>query len=90
MSEHPPHDTDRAPAGSSREPHYLGQHEMIVYEAIATVRRPMGIGDLLATTGLEEDAVRAAMDRLTDLRMITEEDAGVVVGPNDWDVRGAR
>jgi predicted transcriptional regulator len=53
-----------------REPQVLGTEELIVYEAIATVRRPLETGDLAATTGLEEGTVRSAVDRLTEVEMV--------------------
>lgn len=90
MNGHMPRDAGTTPTGASREAQYLGRTELIVYEAIATVRRPMGVGDLVATTGLDEKAVRTALDRLAEFEMIAGEDGGVVIGPNDWDVRGAR
>jgi hypothetical protein len=78
------------PSAVKREPQVLGADELIVYEAIATVRGPMAPGDLIAATGLEETTVRAALDRLTELDMIVSNDEGVSIGPNDWDVRGAQ
>ena len=74
----------------TREPQVLTADEMIVYEGIATLRRPMGTEDLVATTGLAEDTVRAALGRLTDLGMIDHDSGRAVIGPNDWDVRGAQ
>ncbi len=74
----------------TREPQVLTTDEMIVYEGIATLRRPMGTEDLMATTGLGEDTVRAALGRLTDLGMIDDDSGRAVIGPNDWDVRGAQ
>jgi hypothetical protein len=78
------------PAAVRREPQVLGSEELIVYEAIATMRRPMETEDLIATTGLEEQVVRAAVDRLAELEMIVNGEGGATVGPNDWDVRGAQ
>jgi hypothetical protein len=78
------------PAPMRREPQVLGSEELIVYEAIATMRRPMETDDLIATTGLEEQIVRSAVDRLAELEMIVNGEGGATVGPNDWDVRGAR
>jgi DNA-binding IclR family transcriptional regulator len=68
----------------------MGSEELIVYEAIATRRRPMESGDLAATTGLDEETVRAALHRLTELEMIVSGEGGATIGPNDWDVRGAQ
>ncbi|MDN3358816.1 hypothetical protein [Actinomadura sp. DC4] len=82
--------TPGGPAPLRREPQVLGADEMIVYEAIATLRRPLGTGDLTATTGLDEDVVQAAVDRLTELEMVENGGDGVRIGQNDWDVRGAR
>lgn len=78
------------PSAMKRESQVLGADELIVYEAIATVRGPTAIGALIAVTGLEETTVRAALDRLTELGMIVSDDEGVSIGPNDWDVRGAQ
>jgi DNA-binding transcriptional regulator PaaX len=50
----------------------------------------METGDLIATTGLDEQVVRAAVDRLAELGTIVNGEGGAIVGPNDWDVRGAR
>lgn len=76
--------------GSVRDVQLLNRQDMIVYEGIATLRRPMETDDLIATTGLEEPAVRAAVDHLTRLGMIINDAHGASIGPNDWDVRGAR
>jgi predicted transcriptional regulator len=73
-----------------REPQILDSDELIVYEAIATVRGPTETGDLVAMTGLDEKTVRAALDRLTELEMIETGKGGASIGPNDWDVRGAQ
>lgn len=78
------------PSAMKREPQVLGADELIVYEAIATVRGPAAAGDLIAATGLEETTVRAALHRLTELEMIVSDEKGVGIGPNDWDVRGAQ
>jgi hypothetical protein len=86
MSDRASHD----PHTVRREPQVLGADELIVYEAIATLRRPLDSEELAAKTGLEEGTVRAALDRLTELEMIEIGEGGASVGPNDWDVRGAR
>lgn len=90
MSDRRPHDPDTDPATVKREPQVLGADELIVYEAIATLGRPVETGDLMATTGLEEETVRSAVDRLTELEMVVAGKNGTSIGPNDWDVRGAR
>jgi hypothetical protein len=82
--------TPNRPHTVRREPQVLGSEELIVYEAIATTRRPMETEDLTATTGLEEQIVRAAVDRLAELEMIVNGEGGATVGQNDWDVRGAQ
>jgi hypothetical protein len=82
--------TPNRPHTVRREPQVLGSEELIVYEAIATMRRPMETEDLIATTGLEEQIVRAAVDRLAELEMIVNGEGGATVGHHDWDVRGAR
>ena len=90
MSDRTPHKSKIDPAAVKREPQVLGSEELIVYEAIATLRRPLVTEDLTATTGLEEETVRAALDRLTELEMIVNGENGASIGPNDWDVRGAQ
>jgi hypothetical protein len=90
MSDRTPNRPHGDPASVRREPQVLGSEELIVYEAIATMRRPMETEDLIATTGLEEQIVRAAVDRLAELEMIVNGEGGATVGPNDWDVRGAK
>ncbi len=77
-------------AGAQREAQLMSRTEVIVYEAIATVRRPMSVSDLAATTGLEEATVRTALKHLAELGMTVEGRDGVGLGPNDWDVRGVR
>jgi predicted transcriptional regulator len=72
-----------------REPQVLEADELTVYEAIATLRRPLDTAELVTTTGLTEQTVRAAVDRLTDLEMIETGKDGAAVGPNNWDVRGS-
>jgi hypothetical protein len=90
MSDRTPDRPHGDPAAVRREPQVLGSEELIVYEAIATTRRPMETEDLIATTGLDEQIVRAAIDRLAELEMIVNGEGGATVGPNDWDVRGAQ
>jgi len=90
MSDGTPDEPNTDTAAVKREPQVLNADELIVYEAIATLRRPLETGELTATTGLEEDVVRAAVDRLTELDMIVAGKGGVSIGPNDWDVTGAR
>jgi hypothetical protein len=90
MSDASPHDPQADPSAMKREPQVLGGDELIVYEAVATVRGPVGTGDLVATTGLDEGTVRAALDRLAELEMVLQGEDGTRIGPNDWDVRGAR
>ncbi|HZE32774.1 MAG TPA: hypothetical protein VE198_15220 [Actinoallomurus sp.] len=90
MSDRTPNRPHGEPAAVRREPQVLGSEELIVYEAIATMRHPMQTEDLIATTGLEEQIVRAAIDRLAELEMIVNGEGGATVGPNDWDVRGAQ
>lgn len=77
-------------SAGKREPQVLDADELIVYEAVATVRGPVAAGDLIGVTGLEEATVRAAVDRLTERGLVVSGDKGVSIGPNDWDVRGAR
>ncbi|GLY77594.1 hypothetical protein [Actinoallomurus iriomotensis] len=81
------HDAQAAP---KREPQVLSGDELIVYEAIATLRGPVDVDGLAGKTGLAEDTVRAAVDRLTALEMVETGEHGARIGPNDWDVRGAR
>jgi hypothetical protein len=88
MSDRRPHDPNTAPAKMRREPQILEADELTVYEAIATLRRPMDTAELVTTTGLAEETVRAALDRLTDLEMIETGENGAIVGANTWDVRG--
>jgi hypothetical protein len=90
MSDRTPNRPHGEPTEVRREAQVLGSEELIVYEAIATMRRPMKTEDLIATTGLEEKTVRAAIDRLAELEMIVNGEGGATVGPNDWDVRGAQ
>jgi DNA-binding transcriptional ArsR family regulator len=90
MSDRRPHDPGTDPAGMKREPQVLGSDELIVYEAVATVRGPVETGDLVTATGLEEGTVRSALDRLAELEMVTRGEDGTSIGPNDWDVRGAQ
>ena len=90
MSDRTPNRPDGGPAAVRREPQVLGSEELIVYEAIATMRHPMRTEDLIAATGLDEQIVRAAIDRLAELEMIVNGEGGATVGPNDWDVRGAQ
>lgn len=84
------HDTRANPDKAGRDIHAMNNDDMAVYEAIATLRRPMSVGDVAVQTGLDRDSVRASLDRLTERNLIVEGDDGVRVGPNDWDVRGAR
>jgi hypothetical protein len=81
--------SDRHPGDPRREPQILTEDELIVYEAIAILRGPVDTGELTAKTGLKDDTVRAALDRLAGLEMVEIGDRGVRIGPNDWDVRGA-
>jgi hypothetical protein len=90
MSDRTPNRPQGETPAARREPQVLGSEELIVYEAIATTRRPMETEDLIATTGLDEQVVRAAIDRLAELGTIVNGEGGATVGPNDWDVRGAR
>ena len=90
MSDRTPDRPHGEPTAVGREPQVLGGEELIVYEAIATTRRPMETEDLIATTGLEEQTVRAAIDHLAELGMIVSGEGGATVGPHDWDVRGAQ
>ncbi|GAA4488266.1 hypothetical protein GCM10023191_017380 [Actinoallomurus oryzae] len=90
MSDRTPHEHQDARAAPKHETQVLTSDELIVYEAIATLRGPIDIGGLTGTTGLEEDTVRAAIDRLTALEMVETGERGTRIGPNDWDVRGAR
>ncbi|HEY0537702.1 MAG TPA: hypothetical protein VGD53_05010 [Actinoallomurus sp.] len=88
MSDRTPHDRRTAPAKMRREPQVLEADELTVYEAIATLRRPMGSAELATTTGLPEETVRAAVDRLTDLEMLVTGKDGTTIGANTWDVGG--
>ncbi|MCO5993691.1 helix-turn-helix domain-containing protein [Actinoallomurus rhizosphaericola] len=78
------------PALAGRDVQALTEDQMIVYEALATVRRPMSVGDVAATTGMDEDTVRNCLRTLADREMIVDGKDGIVIGENDWDVRGAR
>jgi hypothetical protein len=90
MSDGSPHDPPIDPSALKREPQVLSADELIVYEAVATMRGPMETRELVATTGLGEDTVRAALDRLAELEMVIQDEGGTRIGPNDWDVRGMR
>lgn len=90
MSDRTAHEQQNAQAAPKREPQVLSSDELIVYEAVATLRGPVEVGVVVGKTGLDEDTVRAALDRLTTLRMIEAGEKGVSIGPNDWDVRGAQ
>jgi Fic family protein len=90
MSDRSPHNPQTGPAAVKREPQVLGGEELIVYEAVATMRGPIETGELCAATGLGEETVRAALDRLAELEMVVQDKGGTRIGPNDWDVRGAR
>jgi hypothetical protein len=90
MSDGGPNDPRIDPAVVKREPQVLGTEELIVYEAVATLRGPTEARELTATTGLDEDTVRAALDRLTELEMVVQGEGGTRIGPNDWEVRGAK
>jgi hypothetical protein len=89
MSDRTPHEPMIDPATVKREPQLLHDDELIVYEAIATLRRSAETTALTASTGLPEETVRAAIDRLTELEMVVRGEDGTSLGPNDWDVRGA-
>jgi hypothetical protein len=89
MSDRTPHDRQTAPAKMRREPQVLEADELTVYEAIATLRRRLGSAELATTTGLPEETVRAAVDRLTDLEMLETGKDGTTLGPNTWDVHGS-
>lgn len=78
------------PALARRDTQALTEDQLIVYEALATVRRPMSAGDVAATTGMDEEAVRACLRTLAEREMIVDGADGIVIGDNDWDVRGAR
>jgi predicted transcriptional regulator len=69
------------------EPQLLTADQLIVYEALATLRRPMKTGEVAAATGRDERTVRAALGRLERLGLIVDEEDGATVGPNQWDVR---
>ncbi|MEV5748600.1 hypothetical protein AB0L00_12360 [Actinoallomurus sp. NPDC052308] len=84
-----PRATGPDPAWAARDTQALTQDQMIVYEALATVRRPMSAGDVAATTGKDEETVRACLRVLAERKMIVDGDDGIVIGDNDWDVRGA-
>jgi Fic family protein len=79
-----------ARAEPKHEPQILTSDELIVYEAVATFRGPMEVGEVVGKTGLDEDTVRAALDHLTALDMVETDERGTRIGPNDWDVRGVR
>ena len=89
MSDREPHEPTIDPAAVKREPQVLGDDELIVYEAIANLR-PAETHDLVASTGLTEETVRAAVERLTELEMVVTDKNGASIGPNDWEVRGAQ
>jgi hypothetical protein len=78
------------PALAGRDTQALTQDDMIMYEAIATVRRPMSVGDIAATAGTDEETVRACLATLVERDMVVDGRDGIVVGQNDWDVSGAR
>lgn len=90
MSDGSPHDPPIDTSAMKREPQVLHDDELIVYEAVATMRGPMETRELVATTGLGEDAVRAALDRLIELEMVVQGEGGTRIGQNDFDVRGMR
>jgi hypothetical protein len=75
--------SERNPA----EPQLLTSDQLIVYEALATLRRPMKPGDVVAATGRDERTVREALGRLSELGLIVDDEDGATVGPNQWDVR---
>lgn len=83
-----PHEPNTDHAAVTRDPQVLDADELIVYEAVATLRRPLGTDELTATTGLDERTVRSAVEHLTDLDMVIAGEHGTSIGPNDWDVRG--
>jgi predicted transcriptional regulator len=78
------------PELARRDTQALTEDEMIVYEAIATVRRPMSVADVAATTGMAEETVRACLRTLTERDMVVDGRDGLVIGDNDWDVRGSQ
>jgi hypothetical protein len=78
------------PALAERDTQALTQDEMVVYEAIATVRRPMSVEDVAATTGLPQETVRGCLDTLVKREMTVNGREGIEVGKNDWDVWGAQ
>ncbi|WP_329253823.1 hypothetical protein OG417_11385 [Actinoallomurus sp. NBC_01490] len=90
MSDRTAHEHQDARAAPKHETQVLTSDELIVYEAVATLRGPMEVGVVVGKTGLDEDTVRAALDRLTALEMVETGERGTRIGPNDWDVRGAR
>jgi hypothetical protein len=67
----------------------LTPEELIVYEAVATLRHTSADA-LVAGTELPEQTVAAALRELGDHGMVELRDGGVHLGPNDWDVPNAR
>ncbi|GAB3966561.1 hypothetical protein GCM10029978_032010 [Actinoallomurus acanthiterrae] len=78
------------PALAGRDTQALTQDEMVVYEAIATVRRPMSVEDVAATAGLDQETVRACLETLAKREMIVNGREGLEIGKNDWDVWNAQ
>jgi DNA-binding IclR family transcriptional regulator len=65
----------------------LSSTELIVYEAVAILDKEghtATIGDLSHATGIPEDKVRRAVDRLVSERHIRASDAGFALGQHDW------
>jgi DNA-binding IclR family transcriptional regulator len=61
--------------------------ELHVYEAVAIIDKEghtATIGDLAHATGLSDDTVRAALDRLVGERHLRETDSGYALGAHDW------
>jgi predicted transcriptional regulator len=78
------------PELARRDTQALTEDEMIVYEAIATVRRPMTVADVAGATGMDDERVRACLRTLTERDMVVDGRDGLVIGDNDWDVRGSQ
>jgi DNA-binding IclR family transcriptional regulator len=65
----------------------LSSTELVVYEAVAILDkegRTATVGDLAHATGLAEDKVRRALDRLVSERHVRASDAGFALDAHDW------
>jgi malate/lactate dehydrogenase len=76
--------------GARLEAQLMSPDDTLVYEAIATLRRPVHAAEIAAVTGLDPVRIRTALAHLDELGMTVNRDSGVCIGPHDWDVRGAQ